>query len=234
MNINQYAKKNHFYNMGQNIYFRVHDYICLDVLEIIKRENYYTIELSVYCFYDKQNGFNCMASRNLGTLGNPLFNEYWWNNSVLDVQVIKLLETVGDTFWKHYSSPDSIIKSIDYYMDHSGDQEMKYEDRQLLFYFVLANNNMKQATLLSQELSLSILDHPENIMYEDIQFERKGMYIAWTYFSRDYNTYLNFLKHSMEDVLIWMLKQDGNDLFDDRNENWVNYYYDECEENKDV
>ena len=238
--MNEYITKYHFCKMGENIYFRRHDYICLDVIEIVKKEKYYTVELCVYCFLDKQSGFYCVAYRNLGTLKKLLFNEYWWLRNNDDTEIVELLETVGEEFWKQYSSLESIKKSIYYYMEHgfyesdSSYNKENFDNFKLLFYFALVNDNIKQAELLSGKLSLCFLDDKNNMSYDEIPFEKRRLCKAWTYFSKSgYHMYLDLLKNSMQEILEWMSKQDDEESFEDRNESWI-YYYSENEENEDV
>ncbi len=108
MNIEEFARQHSFKQMSSNIYYRVHNTICVDVLEITHIEEYFTVNLAVNCLISKELGFECIASNNLAGLHNPLFDKYWWKKENLD-EIIKLLETEGEDFWKKYSTLEQIL-----------------------------------------------------------------------------------------------------------------------------
>ena len=131
MDIKEFAKKHSFTEMSPNIYYRVHNKICVDVLEVSYKEEYFTVNLSVNCLINKELGFSCIASNNLATLRNPLFNEYWWkSNEDLD-KIIECLEIDGENFWKQYSTLEKIILYMDFCRKHSPWEEFDEDDEEL-------------------------------------------------------------------------------------------------------
>lgn len=131
MDIKEFAKKHSFTEMSPNIYYRVHNEICVDVLEVSYKEEYFTVNLSVNCLINKELGFSCIASNNLATLRNPLFNEYWWKSKEDLEKVIECLEIDGENFWKQYSTLEKIILYMDFGRKHSPWEEFDEDDEEL-------------------------------------------------------------------------------------------------------
>lgn len=115
--------KHSFEEMSSNIYYRIHDAICVDILEIINKKEYFTVSLSVYCLKDRKFNLYPVVINNLGNLKNPLFKNYWWKIGEGQEEILSLLEKFGEKFWKEYSSLDKVMNTIKFCMSHSAFKE---------------------------------------------------------------------------------------------------------------
>lgn len=158
--IEEFVRQHSFKQMSSNIYCRVHNTICVDVLEITHIEEYFTVNLAVNCLISKELGFECIASNNLAGLHNPLFDKYWWKKENLD-EIIKLLETEGEDFWKQYSTLEQILCYMDFCRKHSPWEEFDEDDEEL---FKLLNSIQNGEEIL---LFAEITDEVLQWMVED-------------------------------------------------------------------
>ena len=155
MIIKKFAKKHSFEEMASNIYYRIHNAICVDVLEIIYKKDYFTVDLSVNCLVDKELGFICIASKRLMSLKNPLFKEYWWKMEEDLEEVKDILEENGEKFWEKYSTLEQIIRYMNFCRSHSPWQEFDEDDQEV---FELLNSIQSgQNKLPSVEITSEIL-----------------------------------------------------------------------------
>lgn len=150
MIIKEFAKKNSFEEMSPNIYYRIHDKICIDILEIIYKKEYFTVNLSVNCLINKEIGFICIASNNLISLKNPLFKEYWWKIEESSEKVRELLEVEGVEFWKQYSTLDKIIQYMDFCRKHSPWEELDEDDEELFNLLNLIQDEQEEGKMYIQ------------------------------------------------------------------------------------
>lgn len=157
LNSNEFSKYIYYYQfkkLKDNIYFRIHDNICIDILEVIEIENYFTVDLSVYVFLKRKYGVYCIASKNLRALETPLYCRYWWSEQTSANTIIEFLKQYGEIFWKQYDSVDKLIAVIQYIIEHSETRMAGLMERLALYNLYLVKNDFKNMKSLAEQLTV--------------------------------------------------------------------------------
>lgn len=148
MDIKEFAKNHSFEELSSNIYYRIHSVICVDVLEVIRRDKYFTVNLYLYCL----NGFGLypVIFNNLGRFKNPLFKNYWWEVENQE-EVIEFLEKAERNFWSKYLDLEVVRENVKFCINHSAFREENNEEDLVIFLDSVQEN--PQESGLIQDVS---------------------------------------------------------------------------------
>lgn len=177
----------HFKKLKDNMFFRIHDNICIDILEFTEIKNYFTLDLSEYILLAKKYGLYCIASKNLRTLENPLYCRYWWSNQISTNIIIESLKQYGEVFWKQYDSPVKLIATMQYFIEHSENCTANLPDRLALYHLYLIKNKFNDMQLLAEQLAV-----PSYLITENFE---------------------EYWNNVMQDMLMWIQKSNNKGSF---------------------
>jgi hypothetical protein len=197
---------------------------CLGVVETLEEDSRITVELSVWLFLGKSEGFSCIKSSNLKSLENPLYPIYWWNKKEIESydEMEYLLKTVGEEFWKSCETVSEMLEEVRYQIKHAPNELTDMLDsKTLLFLHLQADNKeevMKYSKIYEEEIRKRI---EEGDLIGELELSELA-HIQEIY-RLGYDKYMELINDELDVVLEWM-KNSKEETFGHKSINWVNEY----------